>query len=88
MTVKRGGPGRGQGNKRGSQRVQDPKREVLSQRYSEGEKRLIESVAGGEVGTFIHDAAVDRARQFAELTDELLNNTGNFGMTVIERGEG
>lgn len=39
---------------------------VKAQRYTDTELKLIESVAEGEVGAFIHDAAVDRARLFAD----------------------
>jgi len=45
-----------------------PKCHVRSQRYTEVERRLLEGVAGGpdSVSAFIHDAAVDRAQQFAD----------------------
>lgn len=63
-----GGPGLGQGNKAGSQRVAEPRSFKSTQRYTEAERRLLEEVAGGRdaVGGFIRDAAVDRAQQFAD----------------------
>lgn len=57
---------RKRGNPAGSKRVVEPKSFISTQRYTEAQHRLIASVAGEEVGAFIHDAAVDRAQQFAD----------------------
>lgn len=56
------------GRSGGRHPAKDPKRHVASQRYTEGEHKLLSEVAGGPgaVNEFIHDAAIDRARAFAE----------------------
>jgi len=55
----------------GRPRVTEPRTVCSTQRYTKAEENLLRSVAGGaRLCDFIRDAAVDRARLFAEQAEE------------------